>query len=663
MNFPNESRQRVFSALVGLIGLIVLVSVYLIITNIPSPIAAYLTVLNRLFDLGFAAFVVCIALMLGRICLRRMGFFIAPGIEQNVFALVVGLGVIVEVLIGLGFLRLLYTPWLIGILLLLAWIASGEVRIALDEWNAIWHTHIPFSKIEKFLLGGMIITALPVGLRALTPPTAYDALMYHLPAPKAFLDAHALLPFLENIQANSPIAFDLLTMFGLSVGSDVFPQLLQFALGIALALGVYQFAACAFNRSVAILAAAILFSIPIFGILAGWAYLDVSWVLCEFLSVYAFWRWDRHRRTQWLVLCAGLMGLALSNKYLALQGMIILGITIVVSSHSDGWLHVARNLIVFGFVAALVAFPWYWKNWLWLGNPVYPYFWGGVNYDALRLEFNTYLLSGYGIGRDWLAYVMLPLNIFARSGEFGPVAPSAPSFVFLLLPAYLALPKTSTSNLLLALSAARFVIWAVGAQELRFLLVIYPMLSIVSGYVIDQLLRRWDKPLLRVEIGVLIGLIIGAGVWFQWRYCLQQSHLLAYLTGVASRADFLRANLNPYVATEFVNATLPSTARILAISDGRGYYFEREFIPDTGRDHWRTRIIRGETLDLVLQNLQAEGITHLWVSTEDLIHVFDWIDRAGRVRAEMRTFDDFQARYLHLLYHDARGFRVYALPR
>lgn len=663
MNVQNEWRQRVFSVLAGLIGLIVLVGAYLVIASTPIPITAHLAVLNRLFDLGFASFVVFVSLMLGRIALRRMRFLITPGIERDVFALVVGLGVMVEVLLGLGFLHLLYPQWLIGILLLLAWIASSEVRTALNEWKAIWHTHIPFSKIEMFLLGGVIITALPVGLRALMPPTAYDALTYHLPAPKAFLDAHTLLPFLENVQANSPIAFDLLTVFGLSVGSDVFPQLLQFVLGIALALGVYQFAACAFNRSVGILAVAILFSIPIFGILAGWAYLDVSWVLCEFLSIYAFWKWDRQRQTQWLVLSAGLMGLALSNKYLALQGMIILGIAIVIASRSDGWLHLARNLIVFGFVATLVAFPWYWKNWIWLGNPVYPYFWGGVNYDGLRLEFNSYLLSGYGVGRDWLAYVMLPLNIFARSGEFGPVAPNAPSFVFLLLPAYLALPKTSTNNLLLGVSAARFVIWAFGAQELRFMFVVYPMLSIVSGYVIDQLLKRWNKPLLRAEIGALIGLIIGAGIWFQWQYCLQQSHLLAYLTGVASRADFLRANLNPYAATEFVNTTLPSTARILAIGDGRGYYFEREFIPDTGRDHWRNRIIRGETLDLVLQNLQAEGITHLWVSTEDLIHMFDWLDRAGRVRAEMRTFDDFQARYLQLIYHDVKGFRIYALPR
>ncbi|MEW5720461.1 MAG: glycosyltransferase family 39 protein, partial [Chloroflexota bacterium] len=505
-------------------------------------------------------------------------------------------------------------------------------------------------------------TALPVAMRALVPPTAYDALMYHLPAPKLFLDAHTLLPFLENVQANSPIAFDLLTAFGLSVGSEVFPQLLQFALGLVLALGVYQVAMRAFNRSVGILAAAILFSIPVFGILAGWAYLDVVWGLCEFLSVYAFWNWVERRQTQWLILSATLMGLALSNKYLALQGMIVLAIAVVIASRPDGWLRAARNLIVFGFFAGLAAFPWYFKNWIWLGNPVYPYFLGGVNYDALRLQFNTYLGSGYGVGRDWLAYVMLPLNIFARSGEFGPVALSAPSFCFLILPAYLTLPKPSMNNWLIGVSAARFAIWAAGAQELRFLFVVYPMLSIVSGYVIYQLLERWRKPLLRAEIGILVGLIIGAGAWFQWQYCLKQNNPLAYLAGVASRADFLRANLNPYLATEFVNTALPSAARILAIGDGRGYYFAREFIADTGRDHWHSRITQGRTFAQVLAGLRTEGITHIWVSAEDLTHTYEWLDRQGRVRAEMRAFDDFKDCYLLPVYRDVYGYEIYALP-
>ncbi|MBI4790103.1 MAG: glycosyltransferase family 39 protein [Chloroflexi bacterium] len=619
-------------------------------------------ILTRLFDLAFAAFVVFVALALGRIILRRWGFGALPDIERDVFAVVVGLGAIVEILIGLSLAQLLYAPVLIALLLVLALIAVYEMRGALGEWQARWRAHKPFSRAERLLLAGMGVTALPVGVRALLPPTAYDALMYHLPAPKAFLEAHSFVAFPENVQANSPLAFDLLTTLGLSVGSDVFPQLLQFALGGVLALGVFEFAARAFGRNFGILAAAILVSIPVFGILAGWAYVDVAWVLCEFLSVYAFWNWLEQRKPKWLILSGVMMGLALSTKYLALQGMIVLALAIVIAARREGWQAATRNLIGFGLGAGFVAAPWYLKNWVWLGNPVYPYFFGGANYDAVRVQFNSYLVSGYGVGRDALAYIMLPVNIFVRSEEFGPVAISAPSFCFLLLPAYLRLPRSRLINVLLLISAARFAIWAVGAQELRFMFVVYPLLSIVSACLVSQLFERWRKPLLRVEMGILIGLIIGMGAWFQWQYALKQSNSFAFLAGVASPADFLRANLSSYRATEFVNGSLPGDAKILAISDGRTYYFEREFIPDTGRDHWHTRIAQGQTMDQVLTGWQAEGITHIWVSAEDLTHTYASLDRLGRARAEMRAFDEFKARYLIPVYRDARGFELYALP-
>ncbi|MEW5719290.1 MAG: hypothetical protein AB1817_11725, partial [Chloroflexota bacterium] len=147
MNFRNESWRRVLLALAGSVGLIALMGAHLFVANQPGPVAAYLAVLDHLFDLGFAAFVMFIGLALGRIVLRRVGFRIASGVERDVFALVIGLGAIVELLIGLGFLRLLYAPLLIAILLLLTGFVSNEMRVAFGEWKTMWRACAPFSKI------------------------------------------------------------------------------------------------------------------------------------------------------------------------------------------------------------------------------------------------------------------------------------------------------------------------------------------------------------------------------------------------------------------------------------------------------------------------------------------------------------------------------------
>lgn len=621
-----------------------------------------MAILERVFDLAFAALVLSSALGVGRVVLRRVGLLLGSTVEQDVFALGIGLGVMTQLLVALGLLRLLYAPLLIALLVVLAGVVSREVRIAVGQWRARWLVRTPLSRLERGLVAGMALLALPVGIRALTPPTAYDALMYHLVAPKAFLGAHALTPLFENISANSPLALDLLAVLGFSAGSEVLLQLVQFALVVVLAASIFEFAACRFGRMTGILAAAIFTSIPLVGVLAGWAYLDMGWILYEWLGVYAFWNWVERRRGEWLLVGAVALGLALSNKYLALQGASILTLAVGVASWGNGWKSAVRNSVVLSAVAALVAAPWYLKNWVWLGNPVYPYFLGGANYDALRQQLNSYYVSAYGLGRDAMSYFLLPWNIFAQPVEFGGESIGSPSYCFWLLPFYLALPKSRVVNVLLVLSGLRFGWWAIGAQELRYLLVVYPLLSIASAYVVSQALARWTKPFVRAEVGLLLLVILGTGLLVQWQYLWRQREALAFLSGAMSRAEFLRASLNPYAATEFVNRVLPAEAKILAIGDGRGYYFEREFISDTGRDQWARRLARARTFEAVALGFRQDGITHIWVSAEDLEHIYTRLDRAGRVREEMRAFDQFKQRHLVLVYRDERGFELYALP-
>ena len=57
-------------------------------------------------------------------------------------------------------------------------------------------------------------------------------------------------------------------------------------------------------------------------------------------------------------------------------------------------LRVSGQSLVFGFVAGLVALPWYLKSWVLLGNPFYPFVFGGLYWDSLRSE----LFNRFGSG-------------------------------------------------------------------------------------------------------------------------------------------------------------------------------------------------------------------------------------------------------------------------
>ena len=65
--------------------------------------------------------------------------------------------------------------------------------------------------------------------------------------------------------------------------------------------------------------------------------------------------------------------------------------------------------VIFSLLALTVAAPWYLRNWAVMGNPVYPFVWGGQLWDAFRAEW--YAEAGTGIGWNLRELLLLPESI------------------------------------------------------------------------------------------------------------------------------------------------------------------------------------------------------------------------------------------------------------
>ena len=65
--------------------------------------------------------------------------------------------------------------------------------------------------------------------------------MYHLSAPKRFLELGRLRCLPDIQQANMPFTVDLLYLIGLAFGSDEMPGTLHLAFALALAIAIYSF--------------------------------------------------------------------------------------------------------------------------------------------------------------------------------------------------------------------------------------------------------------------------------------------------------------------------------------------------------------------------------------------------------------------------------------
>jgi 4-amino-4-deoxy-L-arabinose transferase-like glycosyltransferase len=122
----------------------------------------------------------------------------------------------------------------------------------------------------------------------------------------------------------------------------------------------------------------IFFSTPAVARLSTTAHIDLGIVFFATASALAFVRWrdDDYMDAKWLILSAVCMGLAAGSKYNALIAWLFLNLMIVFyySRDTENGLPALEHGVAFFAIALLVVFPWFIKNYIQTGNPIYPLF-------------------------------------------------------------------------------------------------------------------------------------------------------------------------------------------------------------------------------------------------------------------------------------------------
>ena len=147
----------------------------------------------------------------------------------------------------------------------------------------------------------------------------------------------------------------------------------------------------------------------------------MGWALFEFLMLFALVRWSRVKDPQWLVLSEGsLAGLAASTKYLAWQGCFLrCSAGCARREGNRAASEPGRALLRFTLPALAVCAPWYLRNTIWLGDPVYPFLSGGEGtWGAGRLGLLLSYLRSFGAGASLLDYLLLPIRLYTDHGLF-----------------------------------------------------------------------------------------------------------------------------------------------------------------------------------------------------------------------------------------------------
>ena len=222
---------------------------------------------------------------------------------------------------------------------------------------------------------GFMITEI---LLNLTPPISRDAIIHHLAIPKLWLEHGGFYEITWADFSYYPMNINLLYLIPLYFNNDIVPKFIHFAFGLGTGLLVYNYLKNRTDKNWGFIGFLVFFNTPVIIRLSTTAYVDLGMTFFTTASILAFARWrdGTYKDTKWLALSAVCMGLAVGSKYNALIAWLFLNLMMVFyySRDTKKGLPALGYGVTFFAIALLVVSPWFIKNYIQTGNPIYPLF-------------------------------------------------------------------------------------------------------------------------------------------------------------------------------------------------------------------------------------------------------------------------------------------------
>jgi hypothetical protein len=504
---------------------------------------------------------------------------------------------------------------------------------------------------------GMLSLAL---VEALAPPHRWDSLAYQLIAPTRLLDSGRLQPYADNFYLGFPQSVNIIFAWAMSAfGRETAAAPIHFlygVFGLIAAMGVARRAA---GRVAGWTVGLLLMSAYSLWALFGWAYTDLAALLygALALSIAAAWReshrWALQRNVptapfagwRWLIVLGMIVGAAVGVKYTAGALALAAGVIVLVyaarphalgnpaarplaMSWRGGWGVRFLYLSILATSAALTYAPWAVRGIVHYGNPIYPFAFGGLNWDAFRAELFSFSERGLlATGQAWQAAILpFSATIFGadRTDGFGFTAGAWLLTTFALLPfVWRWLPvrerrAASTTLLFLAPLIAVWTVTALGSSvgmQTRLMTMTLPAFAVAGAIALRGLAAFPTKPLDvrfigRTLIIASIGLyaIDGVRVW-------AGEGAAAVVLSITAPDEYLYNNTGAHYPAMTALAQLPAGSQVRFMWEPRAYYCPAEIVcrADVLFDHWLYPRYQGVAPDAVLAGYRADGDDYLLV--------------------------------------------------
>jgi hypothetical protein len=499
-----------------------------------------------------------------------------------------------------------------------------------------------------YLVGVWLMTF----LLTLAPPNGadYDSLTYHLAAPAQYLQFGQILELPYDHHTYFPFTMEMLYLLGLALQGPVLAKLFHWLMLPLCCVTLIAMGRKHLRTQAGLWAAALFASIPLVQTESTTAYVDIGFTAFVLLAFLCFSHWMNNEENQsrgwWLAWCGVFCGLAMGTKYFGALFWGFLGLCALgIMARRKQWQ--IKPLLLFGMWALLIGGGWYVRNWMWTGNPVFPFAYevfGGKGWDAQMAQAYAKDQAQFGFGKSisdllWLPWrlAMTPLNVaVANDGQikglpFWPlsdVLPNnnmggkfdvngmllqsviGPALLALGLPAIFIKRKPQVVKFIGWSFLFFWVFWAFTSQQIRYLLPSLALLCLPCGWALCEYSKR---PILKY---VAVG---GTALWLlfgPYYTATQMSATWPVVLGWITPDEYLKRTTPPYEIMKWASENTPKHARFALYGEPRTFYLNR--------DYWWADDAHNNLIDYSLiqdaddfvKALRSQKSTHIIVNRE-----------------------------------------------
>ena len=488
----------------------------------------------------------------------------------------------------------------------------------------------------------------------LTPPISRDALIHHLAVPKLWLKHGGFYEIHWADYSYYPMFINLLYLICLYFKNDIAPKFFHLAFGFGTGLLIFFYLKKKFDRNWALLGMAIFITTPIVIWLSTSAYIDLGMTFFTTASVLAFvkWRDSEYSQFKWLLISSCFMGMAIGSKYNGLIAWLILNLILMLSYAKDTQRQIAtlKYGIMFFMITAIVASPWYLKNYFQTGNPFYPLFesfFQSLHHQPVqdiirnqagekigRLSF--FKMRQVMYGETFWETLLIPIRMFFQGednsylyfqGVLNPVLIVFSPFVLLN-------KKYGRDKYLFAFFSIFFVFMAyfLTKKQVRYILPVLPFFAILAVMGIKDLTDKLNaetflsslrfhenvKSIFRIVLFASVSILLASNFF----YLRDRMHIIKpfpFVFGKETREDFLKRHLLHYDAVKYINTHLSDDVIIFTTFLGRrGYYLDKAYKNDRsfGRSALKHMVSNSVGEEKFKKFIKSMGVTHILMRTD-----------------------------------------------